>query len=162
MKKLLAALVVLGVPVGAFADQAPARYNMAPSSGASITLINAATEEATRNTGALLVSGVPYLALYVDHTDANSSVTSTTMTCYGGPTNAVTSSTGYHLQSISVVAGVGTSNDLSWVKANAGSDKWYWVVDSRGATYVICYFAFAGTPASADLITVKGSYLTAP
>lgn len=160
MRKLLIGLLVF-VPALAVAD-APARYQIAPSSGASVTLINAATQQATRNTGALLVAGVPYLAFYVDHTDANSSVTTVTMTCYSGQTSTTTSSTGHILQSVSVSAGVGTSSDLTFVKSVAGSKKWFWSIDTRGATYVICYFSFGGTPAAADLLTVKASYLTAP
>lgn len=163
MRKLLA--IILGLmPTTALAD-APARWQIS-GNGAGVTYVSAQGEGSTRNMAALNVAGIPYLALHYFHDDdGDSTAVKVQTTCYGGFTSAVTSSTGYALQHVSVSSGTGSSSTLTIEKAVSADTRWVNVWDTRGVTYVICYFAFAnngGAPEAGDTLTVIGNLLTAP
>lgn len=104
------------------------------------------------NSSVLTLDGFTRLKMYLTATDANSTMTSVTATCYDNITSSVTNP--YSLQSCSVASGACTSSDITLVKSISGTKRWEWILDVSGLTYVHCAFTAAGTiTASVDTLT---------
>ena len=118
------------------------------------TLINAATFDAARSFNLNFNQyggGFDVLSIYLEFTDANSSVTRFDGNC---TTSLNGNTTDFEIQDCAVAAGVCTSSDTEWQKATPGTANWVWRVDVSGYQDVECTFDVgAGAGAAADLLT---------
>lgn len=98
-------------------------------------------------------TGYGLATVHLDLTDANTSITSFQMQCFG---KYASEADEYKLQSCTTSSGACTSDDATWTKASPGSSKWLWRVDIEGLQSFKCTMSVAGgTGASADTITAK-------
>lgn len=107
------------------------------------------------NSPVMSVSGHTRLKMYLTATDANSSMTSVTATCFDNITSSTTNA--YAPQSCAVAAGTCTATDIVFTKAISGTKRFEFILDTSGLTYVFCTFTAGGTiTASTD--TLLGYY----
>jgi hypothetical protein len=96
------------------------------------------------------------LALKIAFTDANDSVTTVTTTCYTADDASTANGSGYEICA-EATSGAATTVSCPQVRSltTGTSESYVLVIDNIVAEYVNCAFAATGTPAAADVVTVK-------
>lgn len=153
MKTLLAVLLFAS---SAMAQNVGPRNIFAKAAGGA-ALINGATMAAPRSftTTVPQLEGMGLLTVFIELTDANTSITNLSMVCTAMRSG---STTVYKPQSVEVAAGVGTSYDVSWNKATPGTSKWIWRVDVESFAGATCTFTPTAGGEAGDLLTVYGIF----
>lgn len=119
------------------------------------TKISGLALTAARWTGWISIGSERSIALDIDFTDADSSVTSVTMVCETSRSGTTTADGGRDLHTVSIAAdGTATSVPITWSYASAGSKAWTWTVSNVPAPWLNCKFTGNGVPGAGDVITV--------
>jgi hypothetical protein len=121
------------------------------------TLVNAQTMESSRSFSMDRTNGITgftRLALLIELTDANTSITRFDVTC----TESVDgNTTDYEPQECTVASGTATCVDSGvWQKASPGTAKWTYGVNLKLPDLECTFSVGTGAGAAADLLTVKG------
>jgi hypothetical protein len=161
MRTLLAAALALLVPTLAAAAGTDAPYIDRCADIPASDLISAQTMESSRSFSynRTNAQGFDTLTLWVQLTDADTSITRFDVTCTVSDDG---NSTDYEPQECTSASGTYTCVDSGvWQKASPGTSKFPIRLDVSGFPDFECTFSVgAGAGAAADLLTVKGRLCT--
>ena len=162
MRAIITALLLVGLAGSASAAGMDGKRacTFATASGSTkvINALDATSSRAVTISTKDVDGGYDLAVLFVEFTDANSSVTSVTVTC----TVTHDNSTANYTPQKDTAGGSGWTQTTAnvWTKASPGSTNWPIRMNISGYPDFTCTFAFAGAPASADKITVYARLCT--
>lgn len=161
MRQLLFAAALTFVPVAAMAagNDVPAADLCVDIQATSLISANQMTTSRSFSLNRDNAYGYEVLTLFVELTDANTSITRFDATC---TVSTDGNTTDYTPQECTSSSGTYTCVDTGvWQKASPGTKNWPIRIDVTGFPDVECTFSVgAGSGASADLLTVKGRLCT--
>lgn len=157
--RMLALAVAVALPLSAYAVSVQITNNVpdANSPGCTAgTCISAEGCDSTIYTGWIHIEGYSAATLGVTFTDANDSVTAINTTCWTDLVSSTANGSGYEVCSGSTSSGTTTMTcPHTWTITSGTAEQYTIMVDNLNSRWLNCSFACTGTPAAADVITVK-------
>ena len=158
-RAILAAVLMLFATTASAATTITMNSELANANSPGCTdgvCISAAGLDSTQYTGWIWVRTFAKATLGVTFTDANDSVTALNVTCWTDYVGTTANGSGYEVCSAATSSGTSTmSCPHTWSLTTGTAEQYSLTVDNLNADYLNCAFAATGTPAAADVVTVK-------